>query len=61
LKEKCLAKPGNPDFWKAVQEVGRDMSLISGQEANQQGGESHITENEAEEVGDLHSIPLLDP
>ncbi|KAF8971598.1 SPOC domain-like protein [Flammula alnicola] len=50
LKEKCLSKPGNPDFWKAVQEVGRDLSLISKQEAKKYGGESHINENESGEV-----------
>jgi len=49
LKIKCSSKPGNPTFWNAVQEVGRDLSLISSQEAKKQGGESSITENEAGE------------
>ena len=50
LKTKCSSKPGNPAFWKAVKEVGRDLSLISNQEAKRQGGQSDITENEAGEV-----------
>jgi hypothetical protein len=33
-----------------VKEVGRDLSLISNQEAKNQGGKSDITENEAGEV-----------
>ena len=33
-----------------MKEVGRDLSLISNQEAKKQGGKSDITENEAGEV-----------
>lgn len=33
-----------------MKEVGRDLSLISNQEARKQGGKSDITENEAGEV-----------
>jgi len=56
---KCSSKPGNPTFWKAVQEVGRDLSLISNQEAKKQGGESSITENEAGEVSNVPAITLI--
>jgi len=49
LKKKCMSKIGNPEFWKTIQEYGRDLSLISEQEAKQQGGESAVTENEAGE------------
>ena len=50
LKEKCLSKPGNPEFWSDVKKVGRDLSLISKGEAKKQGGLSSIVDNEAEEV-----------
>ncbi|KAF9480417.1 SPOC domain-like protein [Pholiota conissans] len=49
LKQKCLSKAGNLDFWRAVQDFGRGLSLISKQEAKQQGGESDVTENDAGE------------
>ncbi|KJA25917.1 hypothetical protein HYPSUDRAFT_1067115 [Hypholoma sublateritium FD-334 SS-4] len=50
LKKKCISKVGNPEFWKAIQKFGRDLSLISAQEAERQGVESAVTENEAGEV-----------
>lgn len=50
LKEKCLSKPGNPEFWSDVKKVGRDLSLISKGEAKKQGGLSSIADDEAEEV-----------
>ena len=50
LKEKCLSKPGNPEFWSDVKKIGRDLSLISKGEAKKQGGLSSIEDNEAEEV-----------
>ncbi|KAJ3514927.1 hypothetical protein NLJ89_g2081 [Agrocybe chaxingu] len=49
IKDKCLSKPGNPSFWEAVRQVGRELSLISKQEAGKQGGDSTVTENEAGE------------
>ncbi|KAF9560191.1 SPOC domain-like protein [Agrocybe pediades] len=49
LKKQCLARGGNEEFWERVKEVGRDMSLISVQEAKRQGVSSAITENEAGE------------
>ncbi|PPQ67012.1 hypothetical protein CVT24_011306 [Panaeolus cyanescens] len=51
LKTKCLSKPGNPDFWKALKAASgsQELSLISKNEAKQQGGESSIGENEAQE------------
>jgi ATP-dependent DNA helicase 2 subunit 2 len=50
LKQKCLSKPGNPDFWSNVKKVGRDLSLISEGEAKKRGGLSSIADDEAEEV-----------
>ncbi|KAF8168356.1 ku80-like protein [Crassisporium funariophilum] len=49
LKGKCLSKPGNPSFWAEVQNHGRELGLISTQEAKKQGGKSSVTENEAGE------------
>jgi len=57
LKDKCKSKPGNPGFWKVVQESDRQLSLISINEAKKQGGESNITENEA---GDVSCKPSPD-
>ena len=50
LKTKCLSKPGNPGFWDRVKEAGRDLGLISKQEAKKHGGDSDVSENEAGEV-----------
>lgn len=50
LKEKCLSKPGNPEFWSDVKRVGRDLSLISKGETKEQGGLLSIADDEAEEV-----------
>ena len=50
FKEKCLSKPGNPEFWSDVKKVGRDLSLISKGEAKKQGSLSSISDNDAEEV-----------
>ncbi|KAF8895028.1 SPOC like C-terminal domain-containing protein [Gymnopilus junonius] len=49
LKSKCLSRPGNPGFWQHVKKVGRDLGLISKQEAKKQGGDSDVSENEAGE------------
>ena len=50
LKERCLSKPGNPEFWSDVKKVGGDLSLISKGEAKKQGSLSSIADDEAEEV-----------
>ncbi|PPQ66770.1 hypothetical protein CVT26_009756 [Gymnopilus dilepis] len=50
LKTKCLSKPGNPGFWDRVKEAGRELGLISKQEAKKHGGDSDVSENEAGEV-----------
>uniref|UniRef100_A0A8H7Y8Y4 ATP-dependent DNA helicase II subunit 2 n=1 Tax=Psilocybe cubensis TaxID=181762 RepID=A0A8H7Y8Y4_PSICU len=49
LKEKCLTKPGNPNFWDKIRDVGRRLSLISKHEAKKLGGISDVTGDEAEE------------
>ncbi|KAF8807166.1 SPOC domain-like protein [Phlegmacium glaucopus] len=49
LKEKCLTKPGNPEFWSDVKKIGRDLSLISRVEAKTQGGLSSVADDEVEE------------
>ena len=50
LKDKCLSKPGNLEFWSDVKKIGRGLSLISKTEAKKLGGLSRITDDEAEEV-----------
>ncbi|CAA7264673.1 unnamed protein product [Cyclocybe aegerita] len=50
IKGKCLSKPGNPSFWEAVKQAGRELSLIGKQEARKQGGDSVVTENGADET-----------
>jgi len=50
-----MSEPGNPAFWEHVKDAGRNMSLISVQEAKRQGASSAITENEAGEVSILSS------
>ncbi|KAI0089844.1 SPOC like C-terminal domain-containing protein [Irpex rosettiformis] len=51
LKSTCLeGRPGNPDFWERVTELGRDISLVSKSEAMRLGGKSNITEAQATEV-----------
>ncbi|KAF9073930.1 SPOC domain-like protein [Rhodocollybia butyracea] len=48
LKQKCLhSTPGNEEFWTEVQDVGRELSLISDREAKKSGGSSNISEVEA--------------
>ncbi|KAF9448857.1 SPOC domain-like protein [Macrolepiota fuliginosa MF-IS2] len=49
LKEKCLQKPGNPEFWDEVKALGRDISLISNKEARKYGGAASVSERRAEE------------
>lgn len=56
LKEKCLSKPGNPEFWSDVKKVGRHFSLISKGEAKKQGSLSSIADVEAEEVRSLYEV-----
>ncbi|KAF7340174.1 SPOC domain-like protein [Mycena venus] len=48
LRDKCASEPGNRQFWSQVQEAGRQMSLISDQEAEENGGTSSISESKAE-------------
>ena len=45
-----MSKPGNPEFWSDVKKVGRNLSLISKEEAKEQGGLSSISDDEAEKV-----------
>ncbi|KAK0446455.1 SPOC domain-like protein [Desarmillaria tabescens] len=40
LKKKCKATPGNPEFWRELQNIGRSISLISDEEAREKGGEA---------------------
>ncbi|KAG7450798.1 SPOC domain-like protein [Guyanagaster necrorhizus] len=48
LKKKCNATPGNLEFWGELQNIGRPISLISDEEAREQGGESeNVTESKA--------------
>jgi len=49
FKQKCLTKPGNQEFWQEVEKTGRMLGLISGSEANENGGMSIVTEKEAQE------------
>jgi len=48
---KELCDTTNPQFWEAVTQLGRDISLISVQEAKRLGGDSKVSENAATEVG----------
>ncbi|KAH7883997.1 SPOC domain-like protein [Phlebopus sp. FC_14] len=48
LKEDCLAEMGNKGFWSELQNLGRGISLISGQEARRLGGISDVSEAAAE-------------
>lgn len=58
LKEKCLSKPGNPDFWSDIKKIGRDLSLISKEEVKKQGGLSSVANDEAEKVRSHCEIPI---
>ncbi|XP_006454821.1 hypothetical protein AGABI2DRAFT_148177 [Agaricus bisporus var. bisporus H97] len=49
LKEDCLRKNGNPEFWMQVKDLGRDISLISNKEARKYGGAASVSEKRAEE------------
>jgi Ku C terminal domain like len=57
LKDTCLSKPGNLEFWSDVKKIGRDLSLISKTEAKKLGGLSSITDDEAEEVRSSCEVP----
>ncbi|KAI0079062.1 SPOC domain-like protein [Panus rudis PR-1116 ss-1] len=49
LKRICLTeKPGNTDFWSRISREGRELSLISTREAEEQGGSSSVSEAEAQ-------------
>ncbi len=52
LKESCLSKSGisNKPFWKSVQASGREISLISEEEADKLGGTSEVTEEDSVKV-----------
>ncbi|KAK0232849.1 SPOC domain-like protein [Armillaria fumosa] len=53
LKKKCKATPGNPEFWRELQNIGRSISLISDEEAREKGGESDdVTESKAKKFFD---------
>ncbi|KAK0198079.1 SPOC domain-like protein [Armillaria mellea] len=53
LKKKCKSTPGNPEFWRELQNIGRSISLISDQEAKEKGGESNdVTESKAKKFFD---------
>ena len=58
LKQSCLTKSGisNKPFWKVVQEAGREMSLISEDEAQGLGGTSEVTTEEANKVSIFPSV-----
>lgn len=43
-------------FWKEVCAKGRDLGLISKQEAKNHLGDSEVTENEAGEVSTSHQV-----
>ncbi|CCL99640.1 uncharacterized protein FIBRA_01660 [Fibroporia radiculosa] len=48
LRDACVnEQPGNKEFWTQVQELGRDISLISQPEAAKLGGKSDVSELEA--------------
>jgi len=49
LRTKCLSsEPGNRQFWSEVQKLGTEMGLITNTEAEHYGGESSVSEKEAE-------------
>ena len=51
LRDTCLDEtPGNRPFWDAVKGVGRPLSFISASEASKAGGQSEISESEAQKV-----------
>ena len=56
LKDKCTKKKGNPEFWEKVKEVGREISMISDEEAKRHGGTSQYTEDQAVQVRLSHSL-----
>lgn len=61
LKEDCAGENGNKDFWKEVQKLGRQTSLISSTETKRFGGISDISESTAEAVSltfPVHSSAL---
>lgn len=60
LKEECLRKNGNPEFWMQIKAFGRDASLISNKEARQYGGAASVSEKRAEEVS-LRRIAIMRP
>ncbi|KAJ7630413.1 SPOC domain-like protein [Roridomyces roridus] len=49
LCEKCTSEPGNRQFWDEVRKVGRKLSLISDQEAEENGGTSTVSHAKADE------------
>ncbi|KAK7064784.1 SPOC domain-like protein [Favolaschia claudopus] len=48
LRDQCLSEPGNKQFWSLIKETGRKISLISAEEAEENGGSSSISESKAE-------------
>ena len=58
LKKDCLGEHGNKDFWAELQKLGRDMSLISAQEAKRVGAISDVSEAAAEKVSPPLSAKL---
>ena len=55
LKEAC-EEYGVDQFWAAVKDAGRELSLISDKEAEEHGGTSSISEEEAQEVSLRHDL-----
>jgi ATP-dependent DNA helicase 2 subunit 2 len=53
LKRDCAEDPGNVKFWSEVRNQGRELSLISKNEAAKQGGQSPFSEEEAEQFFDI--------
>ncbi|KAF8547086.1 SPOC domain-like protein [Imleria badia] len=48
LKQDCMGKNGNKDFWTELQKLGRPMSLISSTDAKHVGTISDVSESAAE-------------
>uniref|UniRef100_D8QKI4 ATP-dependent DNA helicase II subunit 2 n=1 Tax=Schizophyllum commune (strain H4-8 / FGSC 9210) TaxID=578458 RepID=D8QKI4_SCHCM len=53
LKEAC-EDVGVDEFWRGVKEAGRELSLISDKEAEEHGGTSSVSEEEAQRVSLWH-------
>jgi hypothetical protein len=51
LKDRCLnGKPKNKEFWELIKTEGKELGLISNDEAKKYGGTSDVTKDEANNV-----------